>query len=459
MKKNYSFSLILFVILFHLSSCETQLEHETLVKKQEDKVLVLTSDQQYINDATQALVKLIHENMGYVAYINHVINDKALPYMEDRVLFADLFKSDYNRMPVAGFSDEALCDKGSFKQAFMQKIEENNEASASGIEASVVASTTLMDFIQNANISVYCPFPLEDYEEGNRIPAIVANINPDLDSQPGVQFYADGSYDTVMVSQEYADLHPVWIIKAEDSYIFDEYNSRNREKFFNEIPENISPIEPTLRIPHYETRINSIYCTEYLGNIFEGDLKIYLCTASTNPQYNEEKECFTGSFDYIFPVTLPRKYVANAKKGYDKGWYTVYFVFDTDWKINKYQNYFAAYEYDPKMEVMTTFGTTYKYNLGVNPGIGGQKSIITGGITKEQKAEITLKYSSKNDLMGLARWDRDWFFNVISNSGVTWTDDEGNVLNTAIDGLHIIKTSSFFYMSIANRTYYTYIND
>ena len=75
MKKNYSFSLILFVILFHLSSCETQLEHETLIKKQEDKALVLASDQQYINDATQALVKLIHEDMGYVAYINHVIRD------------------------------------------------------------------------------------------------------------------------------------------------------------------------------------------------------------------------------------------------------------------------------------------------------------------------------------------------------------------------------------------------
>ena len=65
---------------------------------------------------------------------------------------------------------------------------------------------------------------------------------------------------------------------------------------------------------------------------------------------------------------------------------------------------------------------------------------------------------SRDDLMALRQLDRDWIFDIIENSTVTYVDDDGRVRDTAVDGCKIYRPSSYLMLSVTKREYYTYPN-
>lgn len=423
-------TIFLFLIVLFFFGCKEHTELQNVIEEP-----TVSYDGVMLQNTLDVITSMVVDNPTVIDFINASIVEEK-DYLEDRVLFSDLFSEEAN----LDIQQKSTIDVESFSHSFKHyaSLCSNSllKSNSNGDDANVVNADMLMQYLVDNNISVYCPFPLDYYAEDNRIPAIAAVIDETLEEFPGIQFFADGTFQEVMVSQAYADEHPVWLIKKEHDYIF---NQMLQDSVIS-MQKAGGVVLP--RTTHYEVEFRSIFVTEYMGPIGQGDLEIHLCRSLANPQYDMAEECFKGNFDDIYTVVLPRKYVYNAKRGYDKGWYQINFIFENDWKTTEYQQYFAAYEYDPKYEV--------------------ESSCTLHGSYKTKKAEVGaeikvgLKYRSRDDLMALKQLDRDWIFDIIENSTVTYVDDDGRVRNTAIDGCRLFKPSSYMMLSITKREYYTY---
>lgn len=419
---NVSLTLMIF---FSMVSCEKENVNEPMM---DEPVRVTNAEMQR---AAEVVAEMVGENAEYFSYIDAAVRDESLEYMEDRVLFRDLLSAGVETKSASVLP---------FAEDFARLAESGDAMTKSGGEQ--MDAEKLMAYLRDNNISIYCPFPLEDYAEDNRIPAICTIVSDNLDSLPGVQYHADGTFEDVIVSQAYADEHPVWIIRHEDGYIFDALNVRNNDGGVARQTSLGGTVVVKPKIAHYEMSIAQIYCQQYMGGIGEGDLDIRLCFCATNPKYSQADECFVGYFDNIIPVQMPRKYVGWAKNGWDKGWFDVGCVFDTDWKTTEYQQYFAAYDYDKKygVNMSATLKGTYKASAA----------------EAAAEAKIGLEYKTKDDLMGLMQWDRTWVFdNVLKGGGATWTDDQNRTIKTDMKGNYLIKPSTYFWVSVKCNTYYS----
>ena len=386
-------------------------------------VTPLISEREFLQAATDAIVTLMQSDLQYVSIIADAIEREDLAYLEDRVLFRDLFETS---MP--GKNGELF--EASFRSACAAVA-----ATAKG--GTALDEDVLINFLKTNNISIYFPYPFELYEANKRIPAVVPNYDRSLETIVGSQLNTDGTVSKVAVNEEYAETNPVWMVNREEDYIFDATRGSAIQRQGIDGPGDREEIDVSLY--HYEARIGSVFVTDYCGSLFEGDLELRFCTSSGNPQYNPETQMFEDHFDNIFPFTLPRKYVKYAKKGWNKGWMQIEFIFEGDWEVSEKQIFFAAYEEDNVEIESTTLSTT-----------------MTGswrGITIEGDGEITLSFKSKDPLLALAKWDRAWFFDVVENSTATWMYDGETPLYVAPDGLRIIKPGGDLRLSIGLRKY------
>lgn len=439
--KSVALSMFMFVAL---TACQKE-EQSNQVDSTPQNPVATTYEAKVIQQTTNVIVSMLNENPELFNDINEAIKSDAVEYMEDRILFADLFRNPQFAKSVNGQAKHTT-----FSSEFKKHASSNIEYATSINEtrSTVLDADALMQYLVDNNISVYCPFPLEDYAEDNRIPAIAANIGAEYEEIPGVQFYADGSYDSVIVSQAYADLHPVWLINPEDDYIFEKIYSRNMyiqkrivslDSLGVEIvPPGITPGTPA----HYEVKFNSIFVTNYYGPITEGELNIYFCTTQSTPIYDSTDEIFKSTFDRMALIPLPRKYVKYAKNGEDRGWVAIHYVLEQDWQPTKLQCYFSAYEYDKKMD--KELETTLDY------------SYVKDSHTINAKIALTLEYSEKDDLIFTDRFLRSWMFSKISNSDVTYVDDNGTTRQTAPDGYRMIAIGSApaILVSVKKNIYY-----
>ena len=423
-----------------LTACQKE-EQSNQVDFTPQNPVATTYEAKVMQQTTNVIVSMLNENPDLFNDINEAIKSDAVEYMEDRILFADLFRN-----PQFARSIDGQAKHTTFSSEFKKHATANIQYAPAETRATTLDADALMQYLVDNNVSVYCPFPLEYYAEDNRIPAIAANIGEEYEELPGIQFYADGSYDSVMVSQAYADNHPVWLINPEKDYIFKEYNMRNRVLAVEpqEVivrPENTWPIGTA----HYEISFPSVYITNYMGTLAGGDLNIRICRSSQNPVYSETDHMFMGVFDDITPYDIPRKYVYNAKLGYDKGWYDLQgFVFEQDWKAEEYQHYIAVYEYDNKAVINDTLHTHFQYD--------------STGIVLSVDAGISISYKSKEDIMAKRLLERAWIFdlaNGTANNVGSWTDEDGAKHYTDLAGYNLMRLSGDLLFSVRKRTYYS----
>ena len=438
--KSVALSMFMFAAL---TACQKE-EQSNQVDFVHQNPVATTYEAKVMQQTTNVIVSMLNENPELFNDINEAIKSDAVEYMEDRILFADLFSNPQFVRSVDGQAKHTT-----FSSEFKKHASANIQyvASANETRSTALDADALMQYLVDNNVSVYCPFPLEYYAEDNRIPAIAANIGEDYEELPGIQFYADGSYDSVMVSQAYADNHPVWLINSEEDYIFKENNKRNRVLAVE--PQNVI-ISPEITWPtgtaHYEISFPSVYITNYMGTLAGGDLNIRICRSSQNPTYNENEKKFMGTFEDITPYNIPRKYVYNAKKGYDKGWYDLQgFVFEQDWKSDEYQHYIAVYEHDDKAVINDTLSTIFQYDSNE-------------GITLTVNAGITISYRSSEDIMAQKRLERAWIFDLTkgtANDVGSWTDEDGVKHYTDLAGYNLMRLSGDLLFSVRKRTYYS----
>ena len=245
-----------------------------------------------MQQTSNVIVNMLAENPELFNNINEIIKSDAVKYMEDRILFVDLFR---NPQFVKAVNEQE--NHTTFSSEFKKHATANIQCAQTETRATILDADVLMQYLIENNISIYCPFPLEDYEANNRIPAIAANIGEEYEELPGVQFYADGSYDSVMVSQAYADLHPVWLINQEDDYIFENIYSRlnnSRKKS----PETREYTEyPPIPQTYNQISFNSIFVTDYFGTLAGADLKIYLCKPSSTAPILDANGVYQNSYN------------------------------------------------------------------------------------------------------------------------------------------------------------------
>ena len=428
---NHAICLSMF-LLVAFTACQKE-EQTNQVDFQLQTPIATTHEAKVMQQTTNVIVSMLNENPTLFNDINEAIKSDAIEYMEDRILFADLFKN-----PQFVKSNVSQLNPVSFASEFRKHASINIQYAPAETRATTLDADALMQYLIDNNISVYCPFPLEDYEDDNRIPAIAANIGEEYEELPGVQFHADGTYDSVMVSQAYADLHPVWLINREEDYIFEDFNKRS--KVYSErqnLPVIVPPIyQDPSKIPHYEVRFNSIFVTDYFGTLAGADLKIYLCKSTTEPYVGTDGN-YINSFNFQQLYVIPRKNVRYAQDGLASGWLYIGYIFDDDWKTSEDIHYFAAYEKDSDYRKTTTAELGYNKN-GINVGV-----------------TMTLEYYKYSDLICITDMSRAGMNNLVSSTNTTYYVNDQNVACfVAPDGYRLYSPSNTLFLSIAKTTYY-----
>ena len=71
-----------------------------------------------------------------------------------------------------------------------------------------------------------------------------------------------------------------------------------------------------------------------------------------------------------------------------------------------------------------------------------ESTVSYDGVMLQNSLDV-VRCLSRDDLMALKQLDRDWIFDIIENSTVTYVDDDGRVRDTAVDGCKIYRPSSY----------------
>ncbi len=434
--KNLSFPFksitLSMLLLVAFTACQKE-EQSNPVDFTPQNPVATTYEAKVMQQTTNVIVSMLNENPDLFNEINDAIKSDAVEYMEDRILFADLFRN-----PQFARSVDGQAKHTTFSSEFKKHATANIQYAPAETRATTLDADALMQYLVDNNVSVYCPFPLEDYAEDNRIPAIAANIGEQYEELPGVQFHADGTYDSVMVSQAYADLHPVWLINHEDDYIFEKIYSRlddSRKKFM--LPEQGPIVDIPIYQEYNQISFNSMFITDYFGTLAGADLKIYLCKPSSTAPILDANGVYQNSYNLQQLYVIPRKTVKYAKEGLPTGWTFINYILDDNWIENRYYNYFAVYEKDSDI------------NLTISENLNYMKNNINVGVN------MTLNYYKYSDLictMAIARHTVEDIFTT-NDPIAYYVDNNGIYQYEAPDGYRLFMISNVVKFSIRKHTY------
>ncbi len=274
----------------------------------------------------------------------------------------------------------------------------------------------LAAYLAGNDCYIYCPYPSNFYPKGTNSFTVAGHpIDNDIENK-GYRFEGKKIIE-VTVDEEYADKYPVMLIMRGDE---DNDDLKGLA---------VQDASPTKGDPVYEVKVGKVRCADYCGGLFEGDLELRL--GRGYPEYNMTTGGVTGKMATVIPVKYPRSYAKAAIREYTvhsaAGWFTVNMPWDTNWRIEKVQQCILAYEYDSVKE------------SSISANVGYKSDSVTPTIT------ATLKVSYSGDFLGLAEWDRDWFFDTNSNPGI---NDEVK------DGWTVRKTCPEFKLTTPLRTIY-----
>lgn len=407
------------LILFSTFACE-----KNDVIYEDNDVTGSSSDeiQESLQQTADILIEMIKENPDYLSQINSAILKGSNEYVEDRILIKDLF------YPIESLDKCKRQQAFNFKKDFKKHIKESHIL-MSGNQKSVNISDAnnadvFIDFLIKNDVSIYCPYPLEDYDKNNRIPAITFNPLNGSESNEGILLHQNGETESVIVNQCYADEHPVWIVNAHEKVI-----------------QNHPIIPNPIISRHYEVSINHIYCADYFNeSLFEGDLELRICRTDASSNVTVQNGSISATVKSYYPISMPRKYVRYAKNGWDIGWFPVFNIWDSDWATTDGYNGLLVYEYDvPDKD-------TFDVNTQIKSDDGSMSNTI-GAHFENSGSSSVVCYNT---------WSRDWFYDVLKNGNpnFAWVDDQNNVL-FEYNNNKTIKVNQFFWLTASSRTYVT----
>jgi hypothetical protein len=433
MRKNI-FTIAIIAIIFVLSSCE---KDEVALNKP-DATKALTQEQQKMRIAlektTNILLDMISNDPTYFDELNKVIVAGSPEYLEDRVMLKDLFSKTSNSSTL-----RVKANSNKFDLDFKTAFSNNKPQKVGGIEGVNTAIFTnpdsLIQFLTENNVILNCPYPLEDYDEDNRIPAITFDPLTNDTANVGYLFDKSGNYTEVQVSQAYADKHPVWILIP------------NQPENKNQSVANVRNGQKSKAATNdgFRATFHKIYLTEYCGTtIFHAALDLRILRSSNSFSWNDQTKNYTGSFSQMDPIQMPRKYVGYAKDQKLSGWYPIDIEWDYNWHSDKIEQGLSVYEYDP--------ATTYKTSITVKVKIDNV----------EVGASVEATFTEKDDIITLRPLGRDYFYDIAKNgirkddwtfTEITkrnfWGTPTETKIHKQIDGKYIYRFGPSFMMSVS----------
>ena len=404
----------------------------------------LTVEQQKMRNAlektTDILLSMISSDQSYIEELNKVIVAGSSEYLEDRVMLKDLFSSTSKSSAL-----RVKANTNKFTEDFKTAFSENKPRKTKGIDdvnLDIFSNPGfLIQYLVENDVILNCPYPLEDYEEDNRIPAISFDPMNNDSVNVGYLFDKSGSVSEVQVSQSYADKHPVWILIP---------NQQPQEKNQSASNTNTAQRAKAATTDGFRTTINKIYLTEYYTTIFVANLNMRILRSGDAFSWNDQTKNYTGSFSQMNTFQMPRKYVGYAKDQKMSGWYPVNIEWDYDWYSDKKEQALSVYEHDNGNTI--TLSSTIKVKIS----------------DVEVGATISGSFTNTDDIIVLQPLGRDYLYNIAtkghknSYGSIDWKWTEVTKRNvwgtptatkehTHIDGKYIYRFGPSFMMTFSVR--------
>jgi len=304
-------------------------------------------------------------------------------YRDDYIYFRDLFGAqNRNKAIVHG---AAL-----FEKTFDEVIE-----SKSGD----INFPDIKEYLVTNNITLYCPYPVEDYPADNQLPSCTSDPLDNEVINTGYQLDVNGSYSVVDITEEYSEDYPVWIVMPEEE--------ENDPLMI--IPSNSAHTAHQMRVGYVSSKI-------HYDGFFSGgsEFKFCLLGGTITPT---SATTFTG----LQTCFLTR---ANIRKN---KWVNFQYELDDDWYISddgttdEGSRQFGLIEFDKNKTVFT---------LSFEPKVKIDKIEVSAGKVEvkieSQEGWIKLdNYLSRDNFIRLNKTDmgnglQDGY-RVFAAGGVRWT--------------------------------------
>ena len=365
-------SSLLFSSLLFLNSCSKDVP----IAPPEDKVEALTPAQlemkAKLNDAAMILAHIvnvpeIHKELSQLSYLNHEFN---------KLPFKNLIDSETQK------TNGKVFKFSHFRKEFINRL--NTSKSSDGYD-------DLLKYLVENNCYLYVPYSLDWYPEERRSFTVAAHPIDNNYEGIGYRSICNGKSidnEQVVVDEAYTEDYPVLIIMP---YPPDELN-------LDEVDDGNLGIDGNSTSPgtlNYEVKVYEVWCQNYCGGIFEGDIEMNIVRGYPTDASN-------GTWSSRFQFEYPKDLVKAAKEGKEKAWKIINTVWDSNWKVEKDQEVIAMFDYDWDAGEIKVTGTV-------------KWKSVTGSVTFELPGK---KYRA-SPLLVETEMDRGHFFSSQASPGPT----------------------------------------
>ncbi len=372
MKKLFSIFTVTVIFTIFFASCEKQvLETESL----ETMELQLNNDTlKKLQETSRLIADIVHDYKFDVCNeIQKAVNVNITNGQDEVIRFKDIFsptESKFKELKKIDFS---------FSKKINTKSNEN-----------------LISFLKENNVQIYWPY--SELWNGEELPTLT--YDPIFNDSVNIGYkWENDTLKKVLVNDDYAYKHPVWIININET----DYS-------------NISIInknEPNSKSDIYQLAVGYVKATKQYDGLFEGGSEFKFCLLGGNITMTSAE-----SFSNIVTINLTRK---NIRK---KQWVRFYCELDDDWKKTNDDNEgarkFGIIEYDKR---------TTDYTLSLKPEV-----VVDGSPVSVENISITIK-SNEGWIKTDTYSDRDNFYRLTSQ-------DMGNGVK---DGYRIYASGGLYW--------------
>lgn len=282
----------LLCILAFVSSCSKD-ERPKLRESNSIEKRVLTPEETIMKSklamTAQMVRDVIREEPRVIKEVSGLIKLKM--YNDDFIYFKDLFNPEENSS-IKGLNESQTLFEKTFDEILSRKSNPD-------------VNFNIKEFLIANAITLYCPYPVEDYSEITQLPSCTSDPIDNEYENIGYQLEDDGSYTEVVVDEEYSEDYPVWIVIQEDSEIA------------------VSTPIVTSSNPVHQMRVGYVKCTKQYDGIFGGGSEFKFCILGGAITLNT-----AASFSALQSCNLTRYQIRKGK------WVNFQYELDDDWYVS-----------------------------------------------------------------------------------------------------------------------------
>ena len=418
--KHLSLLVLIIVILFGCNNINelTQTDALSQNNKQKSSQNFPISEEEMlckekISTFTNAFYNALIQHEEVVNFINNRIKIKRQEYLPDRVFISDLLEENNDTLTEFIFDIKNI-------------LETNGEDWGDYVT-----------FLNDNNISIFCPIPLEDYNDVE-FPTVVPEPINNYNVSMGYEFQYP-EFKIVPVDYNYLDTLPVWIIQRDEykDYTFAVYPDDSNNNISTEMYEYDSTAT-------YSVVIDEILIKEQFG-LYENKYEFAFIKGQQSNIINPSDLTASAGFDNLLMAYIRPKNIRKARKGLEEGWVRINLFFDQAWKPNEIEQVLAIYEVDAFKKFNISGTVKYKLETDVNIGIVTVKAGEEITVSCQSECQTTFK-----NFVGCMQYDRQAFL------GYMMSNNQNNYFNNSYlrNGNVIQSMNQNFYYTCTKKPIY-----